>query len=137
MKLSVNWVSFVCEDCVATDKKTFKWAVVALEFLTHMMRGRNVLVPSSAEFDFIAEKVSQSMTVLVSHFDIMGARSTQAALMEKEKSDAERLHKDPKRVANGTFDLDDQEPFEYRRAQMLGQIHELDEVRNNTQEDQE
>lgn len=137
MKLSMNWVSFICEDCVATDKRTFKWAVVALEFLTHMMRGRNVLVPSSNEFDNIAEKVSQSMTVLVSHFDIMGARSTQAALMEKEKSDVERLHKDPRRMANGSFDLDDQEPFEYRRAQMLHQLHELDEMRNNTQEDQE
>jgi mitogen-activated protein kinase kinase kinase len=77
------------------------------------------------------------MTVLVSHFDIMGARSTQAALMEKEKSDAERLHKDTKRMANGTFDLDDQEPFEFRRSQMLEQPHDLDEMRNNTQEDQE
>src|SRR5204863_3567251 len=96
MKLSMNWVSFICEDCVATDKRTFKWAVVALEFLTHMMRGRNVLIPSSTEFDIIAERVSQSMTVLVSHFDIMGARSTQAALLEKEKSDADRMFKDPK-----------------------------------------
>jgi len=137
MKLSVNWVSFICEDCVATDKRTFKWAVAALEFLTHMMRGRNVLVPSSEEFDFIAEKVSHSMTVLVSHFDIMGARSTQAALMEKEKSDAERLFKDPKRVADGKFDLDSAEPFAYRRSQMLEQIQELDETRNTTQEDQE
>jgi mitogen-activated protein kinase kinase kinase len=136
MKLSVNWVSFICEDCIATDKRTFKWAVVALEFLTHMMRGRNVLVPSSAEFDIIAERVSQSMTVLVSHFDIMGARSTQAALLEKEKSDI-RHFKDPKHVANGKFDLDDQEPFEYRRRQMLEKLRELDEIRNNTQEDQE
>jgi mitogen-activated protein kinase kinase kinase len=102
-----------------------------------MMRGRNVLVPSSGEFDLIAEKVSQSMTVLVSHFDIMGARSTQAALLEKEKSDAERMFKDPKRVSGGKFDLDEQEPFQYRRLQMLEQLSELDEMRNNTQEDQE
>lgn len=134
MKLSVNWVSFICEDCVATDKRTFKWAVAALEFLTHMMRGRNVLIPSSAEFDLIAEKVSQSMTVLVSHFDIMGARSTQAALLEKEKSDAERLSKDPRRVVTGKFNLDNQEPFEYRRARMLTQLQKLDEMRNNTQD---
>jgi mitogen-activated protein kinase kinase kinase len=137
MKLSMNWVSFICEDCVASDKKTFKWAVVALEFLTHMMRGRNVLVPSTTEFDYIAEKVSKSMTVLVSHFDIMGARSTQAALLEKEKSDVERLQKDPKRMANGTFDLDDQEAFEFRRAQMLHQIEDLDDIRNATQEGQD
>jgi mitogen-activated protein kinase kinase kinase len=137
MKLSVNWVSFICEDCIATDKRTFKWAVVALEFLTHMMRGRNVLVPSSGEFDVIAEKVSQSMTVLVSHFDIMGARSTQAALLEKEKSNVERMFKDTKRVSGGKFDLDEQDPFQYRRQQMLEQIAELDEMRNNTQEDQE
>jgi mitogen-activated protein kinase kinase kinase len=137
MRLSVNWVSFICDDCVATDRRTFKWAVAALEFLTHMMRGRNVLIPPSTEFDLIAEKVSQSMTVLVSHFDIMGARSTQAALLEKEKSDAERLPKDPRLVANGKFDLDDQEPFEYRRARMLKQLQKLDEIRNNAQEYQE
>jgi mitogen-activated protein kinase kinase kinase len=136
MKLSVNWVSFICEDCVATDKRTFKWAVVALEFLTLMMRGRNVLLPSSAEFDIIAERVSQSMTVLVSHFDIMGARSTQAALLEKEKSNSERLIHDPKRVANGNFGLDAQEPFEYRRRHALEQIHKLDNTRDTTQEKQ-
>jgi mitogen-activated protein kinase kinase kinase len=137
MRLSMNWVSFICEDCVATDKKTFKWAVVALEFLTHMMRGRNVLVPSATEFDYVAERVSKSMTVLVSHFDIMGARSTQAALLEKEKSDVERFQRDPKRMANGTFGLDDQEAFEFRRAEMIEQLNELDELRNITQEGQE
>lgn len=137
MRLAASWVSFICEDCVATDKRTFKWAVAALEFLIHMMRGRNVLVPTTKEFDVIAEKVSQSMTILVSHFDIMGARSTQAALLEKEKSEAERLVKDDKRVANGKFGLDDQEPFAYRRAQMLEQLNLLDEIRNHTREDQE
>lgn len=137
MKLSMNWVSFICEDCVATDKRTFKWAVVALEFLTHMMRGRNVLVPSSEEFDVIADRVSQSMTILVSHFDIMGARSTQAALLEKEKSHGDRMFKDHRRMANGKFDLDDQEPFEYRRPRMLEQLHELDDMRSTTQEDQD
>jgi mitogen-activated protein kinase kinase kinase len=137
MKLSVNWVSFICEDCLASDKRTFKWAVVALEFLTHMMRGRNVLVPTTHEFDMIAEKVSQSMTVLVSHFDIMGARSTQAAIMEKQKKEADRFLKDPKRVANGIFDLDDSEPFEYRRLNMLEQINDLDQLRNTTREEEE
>ena len=137
MRLSINWVSFICEDCVATDKRTFKWAVVALEFLMHMMRGRNVLVPTSPEFDLIAEKVSQSMTVLVSHFDIMGTRSTQAALLEKEKSDADRMLKDATRVVNGTFAFEGVEPFAHRRTQMLEHIKELDDLRTQTDEDQE
>ena len=137
MKLSMKWVSFICEDCVATDKRTFKWAVVALEFLTHMMRGRNVLVPSNAEFDDIAEKVSQSMTVLVSHFDIMGARSTQAALLEKEKSDAERFHRDTRQMANGEFHLDETEPFSHDRDKKISLIAELDNSRNTIQEEQE
>lgn len=137
MRLSVNWVSFICEDCVATDKRTFKWAVVALEFLMHMMRGRNVLVPTSSEFDIIAEKVSESMTVLVSHFDIMGARSTQAALVEKGKSDADRMLKDATRIVNGKFAFEGVEPFEYRRTQMLEHIKELDDLRTQADEDQE
>jgi len=77
------------------------------------------------------------MTVLVSHFDIMGARSTQAALLEKEKSDAERLHKDPKRIATGDFNLDEGEPFAYRRKDMLEKIRLLDRVRREEQEQYE
>jgi mitogen-activated protein kinase kinase kinase len=137
MKLSMNWVSFICQDCVATDKRTFKWAVVALEFLTYMMRGRNVLVPSNAEFDHIADMVSQSMTVLVSHFDIMGARSTQAASLEKEKSDAERSQKDPRRITSGDFDLDEGEPFAYKRGELLEKLGDLDHQRNSEQEQME
>ena len=135
MRLSMNWVSFICEDCVATDKRTFKWAVVALEFLTYMMRGRNVLVPSNTEFDHIAEKVSQSMTVLVSHFDIMGARSTQAALLEKEKSEAERLQqRDAKLITSGDFNLDEGEPFAHKRLEILRELNELEKHRNADQE---
>ena len=31
VQLSVDWISFICDDCVLTERRTFKWAVEALE----------------------------------------------------------------------------------------------------------
>lgn len=42
-RLAINWVGFICDDCVHTDRKTFKWAVAALENavqVTRNVRGR-------------------------------------------------------------------------------------------------
>jgi mitogen-activated protein kinase kinase kinase len=42
-RLALDWVSFICDDCVASDRKTFRWAVIALEFAMMMTRGQNIL----------------------------------------------------------------------------------------------
>ncbi|KAH9081832.1 kinase [Lactarius deliciosus] len=65
IKLAISWVSFICDDCDPNERKTFKWAVNALEFTLH--RTRNIL------------QLPQDH-----HFDILGARSTFEASKEKE-----------------------------------------------------
>ncbi|KIW67899.1 hypothetical protein PV04_07114 [Phialophora macrospora] len=87
-RLALDWISFICDDCDAADRRTFKWAVVALEFAMAMTRGRNILDVSEEDYKRIRVKVAGCMSVLISHFDIMGARSTLAAQQEKSRMEA-------------------------------------------------
>jgi mitogen-activated protein kinase kinase kinase len=82
-RLALDWVSFVADDCIPSDRKTFRWAVVALEFAMVMTRGQNILSISINEYDKLRAKVAGCMSLLISHFDIMGARSNVAAEAEK------------------------------------------------------
>ncbi|KAM9898445.1 hypothetical protein OXX79_006313, partial [Metschnikowia pulcherrima] len=74
IRLSIDWVSFICDDCVPTDRKTFRWCVLALEFAMEMTRGFNILVLDEDQFYKLKLKVARCMSLLISHFDIMGAR---------------------------------------------------------------
>ncbi|KAJ9602125.1 Suppressor of Sensor Kinase (SLN1) [Cladophialophora chaetospira] len=87
-RLALDWVSFICNDCDAADRRTFKWAVVALEFAMVMTRGKNILDISEEDYSRIRVMVAGCMSVLISHFDIMGARSTLAAQQEKSRMEA-------------------------------------------------
>lgn len=82
VKLALDWISFICDDCDAADRRTFKWAVVALEFAMAMTHGQVILTLNEESFQLLRLKVAGCMSLLISHFDIMGARSTLAA---KEK----------------------------------------------------
>ncbi|KIK71379.1 hypothetical protein GYMLUDRAFT_211576 [Collybiopsis luxurians FD-317 M1] len=95
IKLAISWVSFICDDCPPGDRKTFKWAVNALEF-TFQRTKRNILHLPDEQFQMLRQKVGNCITLLMGHFDILGARSSLEALREKEKQEKERL---PRTVA--------------------------------------
>ncbi|CCH44818.1 hypothetical protein BN7_4387 [Wickerhamomyces ciferrii] len=76
--LSIDWVSYIVDDCVPTDKKTFRWCVSALEFAMEISKGFNILALNEEQFYKLKEKVAGCMSLLISHFDIMGARSSEA-----------------------------------------------------------
>ena len=125
-RLGLDWVSFICDDCIASDRKTFKWAVVALEFAMVMTRGPNILSISDEEFTRLRTKVAGCMSLLISHFDIMGARSTLAAQAEKQRVEAiagQFRKMDISRMK------DDAEASAFIREQWLSQLQEIDEVR--------
>ena len=82
IQLSIDWVSFICDDCIPTDRKTFRWCVLALEFSMEMIRGINIFLLTEEQFTKLKVKVARCMSLLISHFDIMGARSSEA---EKNK----------------------------------------------------
>ncbi|KAF1356113.1 SSK2 MAP kinase [Delphinella strobiligena] len=124
-RLALDWVSFVCDDCVPSDRKTFRWAVVALEFAMVMTRGQNILSISEPEYAKLRAKVAGCMSLLISHFDIMGARSNVAAQAEKQRLDAMagKLRLDVSRLK------DDEESSALVREQWLDQLRAIDEYR--------
>ena len=125
-RLALDWVSFICEDCIATDRKTFRWTVVALEFAMGMTSGQTILSINDGEFTRLRTKVAGCMSLLISHFDIMGARSTLAAQAEKQRLEA--MQGQFKKLDISRM-KDDAEASEYVRTQWLEQLAELDEMR--------
>lgn len=124
-RLALDWVSFICDDCVASDRRSFKWAVVALEFAMAMTQGPNVISITDDEFTRLRMKVAGCMSLLISHFDIMGARSSLAARAEKQRTEANSRQ--------GKFDIskmkDDAEASKYVQEQWLTQLSEIEEAR--------
>ena len=122
--LALDWVSFICDDCDATDRKTFSWAVVALEFALAMTRGSNILSLNDDDFTRLRVKVAGCMSLLISHFDIMGARSTIAA-QAKQRED---LAGQSRRLDLSKLRTDG-EAAAAMRAQWCAKLDELDELR--------
>lgn len=125
-KLALDWVSFICDDCVASDRKTFRWAVLALELAMGMTRGRHIIALGEDEYAQLRAKVAGCMSVLISHFDIMGARSNLAAQAERERVEAmmgQFKKLDSKKM------LDDDEAARCRAMQRLEFLDKVDELR--------
>ncbi|GAA5872874.1 hypothetical protein JCM3774_006352 [Rhodotorula dairenensis] len=91
MQFSIQWIAFICDNCVPTDPRTFKWAVEALEFAMIVTKNDNILKFSDTQFALLRSKVASCMTLLISHFDILGARSSYEAKKEQDRIDAARL----------------------------------------------
>ncbi|KAK5115933.1 hypothetical protein LTR62_000389 [Meristemomyces frigidus] len=125
--LALDWVSFICDDCVASDKKTFRWAVVALEFAMMMTRGQNILGISEEEYATLRSKVAGCMALLISHFDIMGARSTVAAQAEQQRVElsGKQMKLDVSRLK------DDEESIRMVRMQWIEELEQIDRFRKD------
>ncbi|UZJ55325.1 hypothetical protein CBS101457_004645 [Exobasidium rhododendri] len=83
--LAIDWVAFICDDCEPSDRKTFKWAVAALENAQHVTRSGEILNISEEDFILMRKKVASCVGLLISHFDILGARSSVANAKEEEE----------------------------------------------------
>ncbi|CAI5759265.1 unnamed protein product [Candida verbasci] len=128
IQLSIDWVSFICDDCIPTDRKTFRWCVLALEFAMDMTRGFNVLVLSESQFDTLKIKVSRCMSLLISHFDIMGARSSEAERNRLLKWTSQRNN-----MENTT--KDDAYLYEIYQEEVMLQIEEIEAYRKELSHD--
>ncbi|SCW00310.1 LAFE_0C01332g1_1 [Lachancea fermentati] len=81
LKISIGWITFLVDDCDPTDSRTFRWCVPAMEFAMQMTTGWNILGLDENQFSTLREKVASCMSLLISHFDIMGARTHEAEKM--------------------------------------------------------
>ena len=124
-KLALDWLSFICDDCVSSDRKTFRWAVLALEFAMGMTRGRHILALGEDEYSRLRVKVSGCMSLLISHFDIMGARSNVAAQLERQRMETTL---NAKRLDKNRF-LNDDEAAKNVADHRLEELDQIDEIR--------
>ncbi|KAL7266257.1 Suppressor of Sensor Kinase (SLN1) [Rhizina undulata] len=129
-RLAIDWVSFICDDCVASDRVTFRWAVIALEFAMVMTRGQNILSFNEAQYAKLRSKVAGCMSLLISHFDIMGARSTLAAQAEKQRIEA--LASQLKKMDVSKM-LEDNDASKRVREEWLKKLAEIDDSRKQLQ----
>lgn len=83
--LCIEWLSFICDDCVPTDLKTYRWTVTAIEFTLLLTQGVNIIALSNEQFTQLRLRVAGCMTLLILHFDIMGARSTAARIQRQTR----------------------------------------------------
>lgn len=126
INLCIEWVTFICDDCVPTDYKTFRWTVVALEFAMVMTRGVNIMAITDEQFASLRHKVAGCMTLLISHFDIMGARSKAAAMQKTMETSRKN------KLLNIQF-KDDDELMQAFREETLKKLDQLEEKRESEQ----
>ncbi|CCD26603.1 mitogen-activated protein kinase kinase kinase SSK22 NDAI_0I00340 [Naumovozyma dairenensis CBS 421] len=123
IRLSVGWLSFLIEECNPTDQRTFRWCVPAMEFAMQMTSGYNILGLNEMQFTALKKRISACMSLLISHFDVMGARSYEA-----EKTTQQT------RLNNMDFenDVDDDAMLELNSQFRLRAIKELEKnIRTN------
>ncbi|KAI9491321.1 hypothetical protein BDB00DRAFT_834015 [Zychaea mexicana] len=75
VRLAIDWICFITDECIPTERKTFRWAVAALEFGHLMTRGTNILALTEDEFATLQSRVAKCIALLISHFDVLGTRS--------------------------------------------------------------
>lgn len=121
-KLALDWVGFICDDCNPSDRKTFRWAVQALELAMVMTRGKHILSLGDDEYASLRAKVAGCMALLISHFDIMGARSSMAAQAERARMEG-LIGKNKGQI------LDDETAASYIQNHRLEELLKVDEHR--------
>lgn len=125
--LCVEWVEFVSDDCPPKENKTFKWTVQALEFAMMMTHGVNILAVRESQFLNLRRKVADCVTLLISHFDIMGARSKAANLTNHyNRARLQHSMQNRMRTSAKTALNDDNEVIAAHRALVLDKINALE-----------
>lgn len=122
--LCVEWIEFVTEECPPSENKTFKWTVQALDFVMVMTKGVNILALRADQFQKLQRRVANCVTLLISHFDIMGARSKAATLTNFEnRTKLLQLRQTPALVAL----KDDDAIIAASRAPALEKLEQLEQ----------
>jgi mitogen-activated protein kinase kinase kinase len=114
-ELAIDWVAFICDSCDPTDRKTFRWAVYALEFAMSRTRGRNILRIPPESFRLLQRKVSSLMTLLVSHFDLLGARAS----IEREREDQLLKKERMQQASQAEYDTESSEQSDTQQNEAL------------------
>ncbi|CAB4254772.1 similar to Saccharomyces cerevisiae YCR073C SSK22 MAP kinase kinase kinase of the HOG1 mitogen-activated signaling pathway [Maudiozyma barnettii] len=94
VRLSIRWLTFITDECDPTDQKTFRWCVPAMEFAMHMTSGHNIMALDENQFITLKQKIAACMSLLISHFDVMGARAVEDEKMNPQQRINISIHED-------------------------------------------
>ncbi|CBQ71760.1 related to SSK2-MAP kinase kinase kinase of the high osmolarity signal transduction pathway [Sporisorium reilianum SRZ2] len=127
-RLAIDWIAFICDDCVPSERKTFKWAVTALGNANHITSTENIFRLNEQDFALLRSKVASCMALLISHFDILGARSSVAKAQEEQER-LEREKAERHRITAGGADAMQNlsEDFQQLRVHSNGEAASLAE----------
>ncbi|KAL6946347.1 hypothetical protein ACO0RG_000493 [Hanseniaspora osmophila] len=122
MQLAIEWVGFICDKCNPTDLRTFRWCVPAMEYAMKITSGHNILALSAEQYSDLKRKISGCMSLLISHFDVMGGRARAMAenkylIAAQQKSAGSQVMLD---------DYDDDAVLEVNSQMRLQSINELE-----------
>ncbi|KAF3939469.1 hypothetical protein ABW19_dt0204946 [Dactylella cylindrospora] len=131
VQVAIDWVDFICDDCISYDRRTFRWAVSALEYAMTMTRGQNILALNDPDYTRLRIKVAGCMSLLISHFDIMGARSA-VAERQNELANLKSRKMNDKRTAG-----DDEEYAAQVRAEWVKQLELIEQGRASKEVDRQ
>ncbi|EPX72592.1 STE/STE11 protein kinase Wis4 [Schizosaccharomyces octosporus yFS286] len=126
MNFAIDWVAFLSEECDPLDRKTFRWAVGALEFLMVVLHGTNILMLEDPSFERLRDKVGKTMSLLLNHFDILGAKSKTTDFHELEVGN---MNDSSRRYLN-YGNVEEDETITVLQKEMMQRIEEIDAARN-------
>ncbi|KAJ1733921.1 Suppressor of Sensor Kinase (SLN1) [Coemansia biformis] len=75
LHMCVGWCTFIAEDCMANERRTFRWAMQALEFTMSASKSNTLQVLGRDDWQVIKAQVAGCVTLMISHFDVLGNRS--------------------------------------------------------------
>ncbi|KAI8319252.1 hypothetical protein GQ54DRAFT_265651, partial [Martensiomyces pterosporus] len=90
LHMCVGWCGFITEDCMANEKRTFRWAVQALEFTMRVTKHNTVQVLPPDDWQLIKSHVAGCLTLMISHFDILGARNEETKKNKQRQREKEQ-----------------------------------------------
>ncbi|KAJ1662274.1 Suppressor of Sensor Kinase (SLN1) [Coemansia sp. RSA 1813] len=94
MHMCVGWCGFITEDCMANEKRTFRWAVQALESTMRVCKDNTIQVLNREDWQLMKTQVAGCLTLMISHFDILGARNEELKIKELQKEREELKNSD-------------------------------------------
>jgi mitogen-activated protein kinase kinase kinase len=81
--LGRDWVMFLSTRCEPTDRKTFRWTLIALEFLVVVIRGDEIFGLPEDYFNELKVCVSWCISVLIPHFSGSGGMANLEDIQEE------------------------------------------------------
>lgn len=76
IELCISWIDFTCSTHSSSDRKTFRWALMSLEFAMQVTKGNAIVNIEEDLFNRLRRTVGECMSLLLSCFDIEGARAS-------------------------------------------------------------